>query len=108
MNWLFYDTIYTERFMDLPSQDDNQAGYDRGSVLNKIDNFRNKNYMINHGTADDNVHYQQSMMLIKALELNDIVFKQQSFPDQFHGISEMTEFLYNSMENFWLDCFGLN
>lgn len=63
--------------MGLPTKDDNFAGYVRAAIFNKVDNLRNKDYFLVHGTLDDNVHYQQSMMLAKILEQNDILFRQQ-------------------------------
>ena len=106
INWLFYHSIYTERYLDLPNEQ--PASYDASSVLNKIDNFSNKRYMINHGNADDNVNYQNSMMLIKALEYDAIPFRQQAFPDQAHSITLTRSYVYDSMERFWVEeCFEL-
>lgn len=61
--------------MGLPS--DNDAGYNWTDVTNKVDNFAHKKFLLMHGSADDNVHYQQSMMLTEALEAKDILFDQQ-------------------------------
>lgn len=69
------DSIYTERFMGLPS--DNLHGYEQGQLLNKVDNIKTKMYYLIHGTLDDNVHYQQSLLLAKVLEQKDILFRQQ-------------------------------
>ena len=55
--------------------------------------------------ADDNVHFQQSMMLIRQLELDDIAFLQQSYPDENHGLGGVTPHLYRAFDNFWADCF---
>lgn len=74
---IIIDSVYTERLMGLPAASDNQAGYARSLLLNKVDNFKNKGYYLIHGTLDDNVHYQQSMMLAKMLEQKDILFRQQ-------------------------------
>ena len=105
-SWLFYDSIYTERYMGLPTPEDNEAGYDTGSILSHIEELRGKTFMINHGVADDNVHYQHSMFLLKALELANIPFQQQSFPDENHGLGGVSRFLYSSFDVFWSDCFG--
>jgi len=56
--------------------------------------------------SDDNVHYQHSMFLIKALELKNIHFLQQSYPDENHGLGRVTSYLYESFDIFWSDCFG--
>ena len=100
-DWQFYDPIYTERYMGLNSVGDNQAGYNTSSLLNKVEKLRGKVFQLNHGVADDNVHYQQSMFLIKALEVADIAFDQQSFPDENHGLGGVSKFLYRSFDNFW-------
>ena len=76
-NWIYYDTIYTERYMGLPTADDNMLGYMDSDVCSKAANFRSKQFYLIHGTADDNVHYQQSLMLAKSLEAADVLFRQQ-------------------------------
>lgn len=71
------DTIYTERYMGLPRHDDNLLGYAEAQLNDKVENIRTKQFFLVHGTLDDNVHYQQSMMLSKALAQSDILFGQQ-------------------------------
>lgn len=73
---LYQDSIYTERFLGLPPGK-RSSSYKDASLLNKVEKLRNKQYLLIHGTQDDNVHYQQSMFLAKALELRDIQFRQQ-------------------------------
>jgi len=102
-SWLLYDSIYTERYMALPAE--NEAGYNN-SVINGIENLRNKTWMLNHGVADDNVHYQHSMLLTKALETADIQFVQHSYPDENHSLRGVSRFLYHAMDDFWGKCFG--
>merc|ERR1711874_928460 len=96
----------TERYMGLPSADDNAAGYNN-SAVNRIDNLRNKKWMLNHGVADDNVHYQHTMLLTAALQQADIQYQQHSYPDENHSLGGVTRFLYHAMDDFWTDCFGL-
>lgn len=63
--------------MGLPIESDNLKGYQNAQLLNKIEGIRGKQYFLVHGTLDDNVHYQQSMLLSKVLEEKDILFRQQ-------------------------------
>lgn len=104
-DWLFYDSIYTERYMGLPTIDEDRAAYRRAQLTNKVDNLRNKQFFLVHGTMDDNVHYQQSMILSRALEEKDILFRQQSYPDEEHGIVNLQPHLYHTLQNFLLECF---
>lgn len=72
----FSDSIYTERVMGVPNSN-HIAAYKEAALINKVEKLRDKQYLLVHGTLDDNVHYQQSMLFAKALELNDIQFRQQ-------------------------------
>lgn len=63
--------------MGLPKSDDNLSGYEQAQLVNKVENLRSKSYYLIHGTMDDNVHYQQSLLLAKVLEQKDILFRQQ-------------------------------
>merc|ERR1712080_169988 len=103
-SWLLYDSIYTERYMAMPQ--DNIGGYNN-SVINGMEGLRNKTWMLNHGGADDNVHYQHSMLLTKALERADIQFTQHSYPDENHGLGGVSRFLYHAMDDFWSQCFHI-
>ena len=73
VRWELYDTVYTERYMSTPA--DNPRGYNASSPLWRLDNLRDKQFYLIHGTHDDNVHYQQSMLLSAALEEKDILFR---------------------------------
>lgn len=75
--FVYLDSIYTERYMGLPTADDNTKGYEDSDLCRKADKFRGKQFYLIHGTADDNVHYQQSLMLAKSLEEADVLFRQQ-------------------------------
>lgn len=70
------DSIYTERYMGLPTPDDNEHGYNNTDITRNAEAFRGKLFYLIHGNADDNVHYQQSMLLTKALEEADVLFWQ--------------------------------
>lgn len=75
--------------MGLPTVADNLQGYEHGQLLNKVENIKNKMYYLIHGTLDDNVHYQQSLMLAKVLEQKDILFRQQVRPRSRQGDREL-------------------
>ncbi|XP_014238401.1 venom dipeptidyl peptidase 4 isoform X1 [Trichogramma pretiosum] len=105
-NWIYYDSIYTERFMGLPTKEDNLQGYEDSSVMKRVERMRNKKFLLVHGTGDDNVHYQQSMALARSLEENDIMFEQVSYPDEAHALSHLLRHLYHTMDRFWGNCLG--
>lgn len=104
-DWIYYDSIYTERYLGLPSAEDNKIGYERSSLIRNSDELRNKNYLLVHGTMDDNVHYQQSMMLARSMELKDILFRQQSYPDEAHSLGGVRHHFYRTLESFLEECF---
>ncbi len=82
-NWRYYDNIYTERFMRTPKE--NEAGYDGNSPINFVDQIKGKFFLI-HGSADDNVHYQNSMEMINAMVKANKQFDLFIYPDRNHGI----------------------
>ena len=67
--------FFVLRYLGLPTRDDNLAGYQASDVTAKAKKLANKKYLMVHGTADDNVHYQQSMMFARAMEEADVLFK---------------------------------
>ena len=83
-NWKYYDNIYTERFLRKPQ--DNKSGYEDNSPTNFVKNIKG-NYLLIHGSADDNVHMQNSMELASALVKNNIPFDFMLYPNKNHGIS---------------------
>jgi dipeptidyl-peptidase-4 len=80
-DWHHYDSIYTERFMWIPQE--NAAGYDAGSAMKYAANLRGR-LMIYYGTADNNVHQNNSIQLIQALQRAGKSFEVQVGPDQPH------------------------
>jgi dipeptidyl-peptidase-4 len=82
-NWRYYDTIYTERFMRTPQE--NPEGYDLNSPINYADQLQGKLLLV-HGTADDNVHYQNSIDFISALVSANKQFEMQFYPNKNHSI----------------------
>jgi len=101
-NWRFYDTIYTERYLKRPQ--DNPDGYDENSPINFARNLRG-NYLLVHGTADDNVHFQNSTEWVNALVAANKQFDMFFYPNRNHGIyGGLTRYhLYNKMTNFVLE-----
>lgn len=101
-DWRFYDTIYTERFMQTPQL--NPEGYDAGSPLKKAGQIKG-NYLLIHGTADDNVHYQNSVKMMDALINADVDFETMIYPNKNHGIygGNARHHLYRHMSNFILE-----
>ena len=101
-NWRYYDNIYTERFMRTPQE--NASGYDENSPINHVDKLKG-NYLLIHGTADDNVHVQNSMGMVDALVKNNVDFDMFIYTNKNHGIyGGFTRLhLYNKMLKFTLD-----
>lgn len=103
-NWRFYDTIYTERYLGLPK--DNPEGYNAYSPVTHADKLKG-NYLLIHGTADDNVHLQNSYALQEALIKANKQFSTFYYPDKNHGIyggitryhlyRMMTEFIFEKL-----------
>ena len=81
--WRYYDNIYTERFLQRPK--DNPDGYDNNSPINYADRLKG-NYLLVHGTGDDNVHFQNALDLITALEKADKQFEMRVYPNKNHSI----------------------
>lgn len=82
-NWRFYDNIYTERYMRTPQE--NAAGYDQNSPLTHVGLIKG-HYLIIHGTADDNVHFQNAAEMVKAMNDMNIPYDAEYYPNKNHGI----------------------
>ncbi|MEI8137757.1 MAG: S9 family peptidase, partial [Bacteroidota bacterium] len=83
-NWKYYDNIYTERFLGKPQ--DNKSGYEDNSPTNFVKDIKGK-FLLIHGSADDNVHLQNSMELANAMVSKNIPFDFMIYPNKSHGIS---------------------
>lgn len=81
--WALYDNIYTERYNGLPAQ--NRAGYDEGSPLTHAAGLKG-DLLIVHGSGDDNVHYQNSEMLVNALVAANKPFQMIEYPNRNHAL----------------------
>jgi dipeptidyl-peptidase-4 len=101
-NWRFYDSIYTERYMQTPQ--DNANGYDDNSPINHVDSLKG-NFLLVHGSADDNVHYQNTMEMITALVNANKQFDLMIYPNKNHGIygGNTRYHLYKKMTDFILE-----
>lgn len=103
-SWRFYDSIYTERYMTTPQE--NASGYDQNSPITHVSEFDDSNsFLLIHGTADDNVHVQNSMQLIEALVQANKQFDWRLYPDKNHGIygGNTRLHLYRLMTDFITD-----
>ena len=98
-SWRYYDTIYTERYMQTPQE--NASGYDENSPINHVSKLKG-NYLLIHGTSDDNVHVQNAMVMIEALVQANKQFDWAIYPDKNHGIygGKTRLQLYTKMTNF--------
>jgi dipeptidyl-peptidase-4 len=98
-NWRFYDSVYTERYMQTPQE--NPGGYDENSPINHVNKLKGK-FLLIHGSADDNVHVQNSMQMMEALIQANKQFDSQIYPDKDHGIrgGKTSIQLYNKMTTF--------
>jgi dipeptidyl-peptidase 4 len=98
-SWRYYDTIYTERYMQTPQE--NASGYDENSPINHVSKLKG-NYLLIHGTSDDNVHVQNTMVMIEALVQANKQFDWAIYPDKNHGIygGKTRLQLYTKMTNF--------
>ena len=102
--WRYYDSIYTERYLRTPQE--NAKGYDENSPINFADKLKGK-FLLIHGTADDNVHFQNSVMFSEALIQANKSFEQAYYPNKNHGIfggnttiqlyTKMTDFILNNL-----------
>ncbi|GAA4238192.1 S9 family peptidase [Postechiella marina] len=98
-SWRFYDSIYTERYMTTPQE--NASGYDENSPINHADKLKG-DFLLVHGSSDDNVHLQNTMRLTEALIQADKAFDWAIYPDKNHGIygGNTRLHLFKKMTNF--------
>ena len=90
-DWMLYDSHYTERFMSTPQ--DNPDGYEGSKVLDYVSNYKvtyenndgSVMLKLTHGTGDDNVHFQQTLQLVDALQRQGSCFEFMAYPDGMHG-----------------------
>ena len=98
-SWRFYDSIYTERYMTTPQE--NASGYDNNSPINHVEGLKG-DFLLIHGSGDDNVHVQNTMQMVEALVQANKQFDWAIYPDKNHGIygGNTRLHLYTKMTNF--------
>jgi dipeptidyl-peptidase-4 len=100
-NWRFYDSVYSERYLGLPS--DNPEGYDANSPTNPelVKNMKG-HFLLIHGSADDNVHLQNTMELSKLLIEANFDYQEMIYPNKNHSIygGNTRMHLFNKMTKF--------
>ncbi|KAM8933520.1 dipeptidyl peptidase 4-like [Pelodytes ibericus] len=107
-SWQYYDSIYTERYMGLPTSEDNLENYLHSTVMSRAKNFANVGYLLIHGTADDNVHFQQAAQISKALVDEEVDFETMWYTDKDHGIGGLANrHIYTRMSHYLKQCFDL-
>ncbi len=101
-NWKFYDAIYTERYMQTPNL--NEEGYKKSAPTEKANMIEEKLLLI-HGSGDDNVHFQNSVVMIDEMIKHNAQFETMFYPNRLHGISDKKAriHLYTKMTNFLLN-----
>ena len=107
-SWRFYDSVYTERYMQTPQE--NASGYDENSPLNFASLLKG-DYLLIHGSGDDNVHYQNSARMVNALIEANKQFEFMVYPDRTHGIYKGKNtrlHLFKKMTNFIDQSFGVS
>uniref|UniRef100_A0A665W9S9 Dipeptidyl-peptidase 4 n=1 Tax=Echeneis naucrates TaxID=173247 RepID=A0A665W9S9_ECHNA len=103
--WEYYDTIYTERYMRQPSE--NPEGYANTTVTARAKNFHSVQYLLVHGTADDNVHFQQAAEISEALVDEQVDFEAMWYTDKDHGLQGSAyQHVYTHMTHFLKRCFA--
>ncbi|KAM9235833.1 dipeptidyl peptidase 4-like [Leptosomus discolor] len=106
--WQYYDSIYTERYMGLPIPSDNLNNYNSSTVMARAEKFKEVEYLLIHGTADDNVHFQQAAQISKALVDAEVDFQAMWYTDKDHAITgQAHKHIYTHMSHFIKQCFSL-
>ncbi|XP_047227582.1 dipeptidyl peptidase 4 isoform X1 [Girardinichthys multiradiatus] len=101
--WEYYDVVYTERYMGKPSE--NSDSYQNSTVTSRAKNFKNVDYLLVHGTADDNVHFQQAAQISKALVDEQVNFEAMWYTDKDHSLrGPAFHHTYTLMSHFLQKC----
>uniref|UniRef100_A0A096LYN6 Fibroblast activation protein, alpha n=1 Tax=Poecilia formosa TaxID=48698 RepID=A0A096LYN6_POEFO len=101
--WDYYDAVYTERYMGKPSE--NSDSYKNSTVISRAKNFKKVSYLLIHGTADDNVHFQQAAQISKALVEELVDFEAMWYTDKDHSLrGQALHHTYILMSHFLQKC----
>jgi dipeptidyl aminopeptidase/acylaminoacyl peptidase len=100
-NFKYYDATYTERYMG----DARAEAYERTDLTKDVTIFRNVSYFLAHGTADDNVHFQNAAELNKALTEANVQFEFHMYTDDSHSLVSSRWHLYHALSRFFEKCF---
>ncbi|KAM4731901.1 dipeptidyl peptidase 4 isoform 1-T2 [Anableps anableps] len=101
--WDYYDAVYTERYMGKPSE--NSDSYQNSTVTSRAKNFKKVAYLLIHGTADDNVHFQQAAQISKALVEELVDFEAMWYTDKDHSLrGQAHHHTYTLMSHFLQKC----
>ncbi|GIY44202.1 venom dipeptidyl peptidase 4, partial [Caerostris extrusa] len=129
-SWLYYDSVFSERYMQMPWPTDNYIGYEKSRCNEKAANIKDKKtsshtwngrctpkwaeeraappiHTIVSLRSHNNVHTQQSLMLMKAITDAGVMYHAQVYPDESHSLSNVKSHLYRTMESFLDNCFGI-
>jgi dipeptidyl-peptidase-4 len=98
-HWRNYDTIYTERYMGLPAE--NAAAYERASALSKAADLGGRLLLV-HNLEDDNVHFQNTVQMMDALERAGKPFEMMLYSQKAHGVTgALRKHLYETLTDFF-------
>ncbi|XP_061548430.1 dipeptidyl peptidase 4 [Phycodurus eques] len=101
--WQYYDAVYTERYMGTPTE--NSDSYKNSTVTARAKNFKGIKYLLVHGTADDNVHFQQAAQISKALVEEQVDFEAMWYTDKDHSLTGSAfHHTYTLMSHFLQKC----
>ncbi|KAK8217049.1 putative dipeptidyl-aminopeptidase B [Phyllosticta paracitricarpa] len=106
-DWRYYDSIYTERYMHTPQH--NPQGYDQVAIRNTTALAQNVRFLVMHGVADDNVHFQNSLALLDRLDLAGVEnYDVHVFPDSDHSIyfHNANRIVYDKLNNWLINAFN--
>uniref|UniRef100_A0A8C7Z9N2 Fibroblast activation protein, alpha n=1 Tax=Oryzias sinensis TaxID=183150 RepID=A0A8C7Z9N2_9TELE len=102
-NWQYYDAVYTERYMGKPVE--NPDNYKNSTVTSRAKNFTKVDFLLVHGTADDNVHFQQAAQISNALVDEQVDFEAMWYTDRDHSLSGSARYhAFNHMSHFLQKC----